>query len=400
MLEFEQALKLILSNTNELPVEETAVEGCVGCMLRCDIYSTIEMPPFNKSAMDGYAVKFRDVQNTPVRLKNIAFIQAGQTVKRKVRRGECAKIMTGASLPQGADSVVMVEDAREAGASIEIMKSVKKRSNVCFQGEDIKKGQKILEKGRMLSVSDVALLATVGLRFVRVTKNPSVAVLNTGGEIVPAGCKLSKRQIYNSNGPQLLALLKSDGINPCFLGIAKDRPQELRKAIRSGFKFDILLISGGVSMGDYDLVPGILGSQGVKEIFHNVKTKPGKPLFFGKRKNTLFFGIPGNPVSNFLAYLIYIRPALYKMMGRIPYKSQFEEGVLEREFHQKPGRKHFVLAKILNKDHCSYVVPVGSHGSADILALSKADGFMVLDADVSIAKAKSKIKFITWKNKQ
>lgn len=397
MIEFERALKLVLNNTKGLSRESVPIEDSVGRVLMEDVYSKIDMPPFNKSAMDGYAVKALDIKKIPVKLKCIGFIEAGGSFCKTLRRGECVKIMTGASLPKGADSIVMIEDTRHRGGYIEIKRPIKRWKNVCFQGEDIKKGEKVLTKKKVLSVSDIALLASIGRRYAEVVRKPEVGVLNTGGEIVPVGRKLSGKKIYNSNGPQLLALLESDGIDPCFLGIAKDDPQELRKAIKRGLRADALLVSGGVSMGDYDLVPGVLKSLGVREVFHKVKIKPGKPLFFGRRKNTVVFGIPGNPVSNFLAYYMFIRPALSKMRGMGLCGPLPEEGILKKAFHHKGGRKHFVLSKISREAHQPYVTPIASHGSADTLALSKADAFMVVEANTGIMKAKSKIKFITWK---
>lgn len=399
MIEFEQALGFILKNTGELSAGKVSIEDSIGRVLTEDIYSAIEMPPFNKSAMDGYAVRMRDVKNVPVRLKCIGFIQAGETFRKKVGPSECVKIMTGAGLPKGVDSVVMVEDTERFDDYVEIKESIKKWKNVCLRGEDIKRKEKVLGVGRAISVGDIALLATVGRRFVKAARKPRVGVLSTGGEIVPAGRRLQEGKIYNSNGPQLLALLKSDGINARYLGIAKDRPEELTNAIKKGLENDILLISGGVSVGDYDFVPSVLKKLGVKKIFHNVRTKPGKPLFFGTRKNTIVFGIPGNPVSNFLAYHVYIRAALYKMTGKKPYKPEFEKGIIEKTFHHKAGRKHFVPVKIIKRKTRYYVTPISSHGSADILALSRADGFMVVDRNRSCVKAKSRIEFTRWKNK-
>jgi len=400
VIKYEEALDAILNNTKELSTEKVLIENSVNMTLAEDVYSPIEMPPFNKSAMDGYAVRAIDVKKTPVRLECIGFIEAGQSFKKKVGQGQCVKIMTGASLPEDSDSVVRVEDCRQFQDYVEITKSVRKWQNVCIQGEDIKKKEKVLAGGKVIYTSDIALLATVGRRQVRVTRKPKVVILNTGGEIIPAGRGLSGKKIYNSNGPQLLALLKSDGVNPCFSGIAKDDFGELKEAVKKGLRGDVLLISGGVSMGDYDLVPGVLESLGVRKIFHNIKVKPGKPLLFGRHKSTIVFGIPGNPVSNFLAYHTLIRPALWKMMGKVSSKPLFEEGILEEAFYHKRGRKHFVPVKISKRGYRSYVVPVESHGSADTLGLSKADGFMAVDANTSVVKAKSKIKFILWKNEK
>jgi len=400
MIELEEALSLIINNTHILPVERVLVEDSIGRVLMEDVYSNIEMPRFNKSAMDGYAVKAKDIKRTPAKLRCIGSIQAGRGLKKRVMCGECVKIMTGAPLPKGADSVVMIEETQQYGENIEILKYVKRWQNVCFQGEDIKKGQRVLEKGKIISISDIGVLATIGRRYVKSIRRPDVAVLNTGGEIVSSGDRLSRRRIYNCNGPQLLSLLKSERINPRFLGIVKDEPSVLTKVIKKGLESDMFLISGGVSMGDYDLVPGILKDLGVKEIFHKVNIKPGKPLFFGKRKNTIIFGIPGNPVSNFLAYLIFIKPALYKMIGRQHCEPLFEEGILKKTFYRKEGRKHFVLVEISNSDSCYCLDPVKSHGSADTLALSRADGFMIVDGDRHLVDENSKMRFITWKREE
>jgi len=397
MMQYEEALKYIFKNASPLPAEKVTVEDSVGRISKENIYSMLEMPPFDKAAMDGYAVYAQDVKNAPVNLRCIGLIQAGDIFKKKLNRAECVKIMTGAPMPAGAESVIMVEDTLQCGDSVLASKTVKKGENVCFKGEDLKQNQRILARGTMISPAHIAVLAAVGRRFVETVAKPEVAILNTGGEIIQPGVSLGKNKIYNSNGPMLQALLKSDGIKPCFLGIARDETRELKKAVKEGLKKDVLLISGGVSMGDYDLVPEVLASLGVKKIFHKVNIKPGKPLFFGIKNKTLVFGIPGNPVSNFLSYLIFVRPALYKMMGYLYCKPEFKEGLVEKKFNTKTGRKHFVLVKIAKEENQYRLAPVVSHGSADIIALSKADGFMVVDKGCSTVKKNSKIKFITWK---
>lgn len=388
MIQYKEALKDILKNASPLPAEKIAIENSVGRILKEDIYSMLEMPPFDKAAMDGYAVRALDAKDAPVTLKCVGLIQAGQGFKRKLKQGECVKIMTGAPMPDGSNSVVMIENTRQKMGCVEALEAVKTGENVCAKGEDFRRKDMVCKKGREISSSDVAVFAAVGRHSVKAAKKPEVAILNTGGEIIQPGASLSRNKIFNSNGPMLQALLKSDGIESCFLGIARDNIRELKSAIKEGLKKDVLLVSGGVSMGDYDLVPEVLASLGVRKIFHKVNVKPGKPLFFGTKNKTLVFGIPGNPVSNFLSYLIFVRPALYKMMGYPYCKPEFKEGLIEKKFDTKTGRKHFVLVKITKKENQYHLAPVASHGSADIIALSKADGFMVVG---------KKIKFITWK---
>ncbi|MFH1504183.1 MAG: gephyrin-like molybdotransferase Glp [Candidatus Omnitrophota bacterium] len=398
MIEFEGALSAVLKSVCALAAERTLIKESVGKVLAEDIYSKVEMPPFDKSAMDGYAVNSLDVKKAPVKLKCIGILQAGRNFKKKINRGECVKIMTGAPIPKGADSVVMVENTRFSGEYVEILPAPKKWENICFKGEDIKLGQKIADKGACVCVSDIALLAAAGNRYVKTVKFPRVSSLNTGSEIISLGKKLGKNKIYNSNGPQIYSLLKADGIAPCCLGVVRDNFQELVKAVKKGFKHDILLISGGVSAGDYDLVPKALEKAGVKKIFHKVKIKPGKPLYFGKYKKTVIFGVPGNPVSNFSTYILFIRPAIYKMMGRGGYKLDFKEGIIKESFKHKIGRTHFIPVKILIKQGKYQISPLNSRGSADIFTLSKADAFMMAEAETSVVKKNSKVKFITWRS--
>lgn len=397
MISYEQAIAHILKNTHVLVDQQVKLCDSPGRILKEDIVSNIEMPPFNRSAMDGYALNCSDIKRIPAKLRSIGLIQAGGSFKKRIKRGECVKIMTGAPIPDGADCVVMVEFTKTRGKEVTILKTTHKWENIFFKGEDFQKGQRVLKKGVKISPSHIAILAAAGRKFVKVSPMPQAAVLNTGGEIVPLGAKLGANQIYNSNGPILEALLDSDHIQPICLGIARDNAKELARAIKKGLSADVLLVSGGVSMGDYDLVPEVLCSLGVKKIFHKVNIKPGKPLFFGIKGKTLIFGIPGNPVSNFLSYLIFARPAIYRMMDLVNYRTEVKEGILDSEFRAKTGRKNFVLAKIFKKSGIYHLMPIASRSSADTLSLSKADGFIMLDEGVTFLKKKSKIRFITWR---
>lgn len=397
MITFDKALKLVLENVGRLLPERVEVIDSADMILDEDVYSRIQMPPFNKSAMDGYAMIADDTVEVPVELKCIGEVQAGGIFRKKVRQGECVKIMTGAPLAYSTDSVVMVENTQQIGQYVRVMKCVKKGENVCMCGEDLKVGQKVLKKGTRIYPEHISLLGSIGRRFIKVIRRPRVAIINTGNEIVPIGEKLRKYKIYNSNGPQLSALLKSDNIKSFPLGIAEDNSLKLKAMIKKGLDFDVLLISGGVSMGDYDLVPDVLKEVGVEEIFHKVRIKPGKPLFFGARMKTVIFGIPGNPVANFVVYQLFIRPALRKIMGYQMCRPHFEKGIVKRSFHKRTDRKHFVPVKVLREKGMYYLAPLSSHGSADIFALSRADGFMVVEADVLSVKENSIQSFFTWK---
>jgi molybdopterin molybdotransferase len=313
---FEEALRIILKNTPVLSMEKIHLENSTGRVLGENLYATMPLPPFNRSAVDGYAVRAADTAGGAVTLRCVGLIQAGATFKGNVNPGECVKIMTGASVPPQTDSVVMVEDTRAVDSRhVKLLSSVEKNENIRLCGEDVKKGKRILSKGTVLDTSHISLIASMGRAKIKAVKTPFVAVINTGGELIPPGTKIKENKIYNSNGPLLASLLNKEGFSSRSLGIVKDRVPELKAAIKKGLAYDVLLISGGVSVGDYDFVPTVLEELGVKEIFHKLKIKPGKPLYFGTKKRTLVFGIPGNPVPNFTSYWLFIRPALRKMTG-------------------------------------------------------------------------------------
>lgn len=398
MITYEQALEAILKNTRVLPEEKIPTKESVGRILKEDIVAGVEMPPFNRSAMDGYALNHLDVTKIPVQLNCVGLIKAGDVFKKKLKRGECVKIMTGAALPANTDCVVMVEYSRMAEGMVKLLRGAQRGENVFFQGEDFHRGHKVLEKGTKIFPSHIPILVTLGKKFVKVAGKPKVAILNTGSEIIELDYKLSRNKIYNSNGPMLRALLKSDGFEPVVLGIAKDNKKELKELIEKGFGHDILLISGGVSVGDYDFVPGALEDLRVRKIFHKVNIKPGKPVFFGIKGKTFVFGIPGNPISNFVAYFIFVKAAIQKMMCCQDSDFGFKEGILEKEFHKKAGRCYFVLVNIARRQNRYFLSPIDGHSSADTLSLSKADGFMMTGIRVTTIKKEERVKFITWKD--
>ena len=393
MISFEEAVKTVLKYARPLPAVRTRIEEAVGRALLEDVYSGMDMPPFDKSAVDGYAVRAADL--APGReLRCSGLIQAGDAFKGKVRAGECVKIMTGAPVPAGADAVAMVEYTRERDGLVEFREGVRKGANIALRGEDIKKGQKILSRGTVIRISHIAALAAVGCGQVKTGALPKVSLINTGGEIVPPGTKLYGNRIYNSNGPMLSAMLRTDKVCAAPV-IVRDDAKKMKAALSRALKTDMLLVSGGVSMGDYDLVPAVLKSLGVKEIFHNVRVRPGKPMFFGVKGRTLVFGIPGNPVANFMAYLAYIRPAIRKMGGRPDFAPKFKTGTCAVKFEPRTPRKALVLSKVSKRAEYA-LSEVSSNGSADILALAEANGFTVVEAGGSIKKS-GKAAFISWR---
>ena len=391
MITFEQAIAAVLRAAKSLPPVPTPVEQAVGRALAEDVRSAVEMPPFDKSAVDGYAVRAAEV-SPGARLRCRGLVQAGQSYKGRLKPGDCVKVMTGAPVPAGADAVVMVEETAENGGLVEFSRTMRP-ANIARRGEDIKKGQLILRRGTVITISHIAALAAAGRGRVKTGALPSVALVNTGGEIVPAGRPLGKNRIYNSNGPMLAAMLRTDGINAAPL-IVPDDAARLRAALAKALESDIVLVSGGVSMGDYDLVPGLLKELGVKKIFHTVRVRPGKPMFFGLKGKKLVFGIPGNPVANFMAYLAYVRPAIRKMAGRPDYAPLFLEGACEVKFDPRTPRRAMVLSTVRAAADFS-LTPVANNGSADILALAAANGFTMVPEGGALRKGE-KTKFISW----
>ena len=403
MIEFEKALELICRYVKILESKEINLADSVGYVLAEDIYSPICMPPFNKSAMDGFAFSSEKI-NYSKELNVRALIQAGDNYQEdsELNSNECYKIMTGAAVPSSCDTVIQIEltdiDKREKNSkSVLFNKEIPPGMNIAKKGEDISADQKVIEKGTLLETHHLALLATVGLDKVKVHRKPKVSVINTGGEIVEPGNNLKSFQIYNANGPQFLGLLKNDNLEVDYIGIVEDNPQKIETRIKEGMKSELLLVSGGVSMGDYDFVPGTFKKLGVKEIFHTLRIKPGKPLFFGVHDEGIVMGIPGNPVSNFMAYQLFISTVIKLMSGntRVNSLPKFGKAKLTTDFKQRPGRKNFMVSFIeKNSEGNVLATPIKSNGSADVLALTKANGVIVIDTDF-VAKG-SEVEYLTW----
>lgn len=396
MLELNIALDRIINSSDILKNISIKVIDSVDHILNEDIYSTIDMPPFNKSAMDGYAFKHNGKETHEMEFSNIGIVAAGDIFTKTMKANECVSIMTGAPLPSSTDTVIPIENTYKKDEIIIFDKNIKPGSNVCLQGEDIEKGQLVLEKGTLIKTSHIAVISACGYKEIKVIRKPKIAILNTGSEIVEPGKKLESGQIYNSNGQMLQAMCKNIGIDAEYIGIAKDDEDNLSKALTDGLKYDILLISGGVSMGEFDLVPGMLEKLGVEKIFHKVKIKPGKPLFFGKHSRGVVFGLPGNPLSNYVGFILFVTTAVKKMMNSNDILPKFELGFMTKEFNQRTGRKNFFPAIIKEDDDQFFITPVESNGSADILSLSKANGFLIADEDISVINVGEETEFIMF----
>ncbi|PIS29333.1 hypothetical protein COT42_05745 [Candidatus Saganbacteria bacterium CG08_land_8_20_14_0_20_45_16] len=399
MIKAAKALNIVLKHAKSLGTEKIPLSATLGRVLSENIYSDIAMPPFDRSAMDGFAVNSKDKSKA---FEIIEDIPAGKVPKKMIKFGQCARIMTGAMLPKGTDKVIKVEDSEPAtksrGSSTfkepKVLLSGSLKSNVSKAGEDIKKGQLILKKGTKLRPQEAAMLATVGKTKVKVLRQPRVAVISTGSELVEPNHKPKAGQIRNSNASMLLLQLKRQGIDGQYLGIARDNFVATRKLIQKGLKqADILLLSGGVSVGDYDFVREVLKSCGVKVHFNKVAIKPGKPTVFGTKGKKVVFGLPGNPVAVLVIFELFVVPALDKIVGRRT-KDNFTPMKLLKDFKRRDTkREQYYPIKITrgNRDFQSQVpdtfaAPLVFHGSAHMQALTKADGIMQIKNGIKNVK--------------
>ncbi|MFH0760506.1 MAG: gephyrin-like molybdotransferase Glp [Bacteroidota bacterium] len=370
MITFEQALEIVLNQAVVNTTEFIFFQDAPGRVLASAIVCDRDIPPFDKSAMDGYACKRSDL-DTP--LKIVEVIRAGIPPVKTIGPGECSQIMTGAILPDGADTVVKVEEVEKVEEFIRFI-GEKTSANICFRGEDMKAGNLVLEAGTLMGVRHVPILATVGATSVEVYRKPAVGVMATGTELVEPDIIPGVSQIRNSNAHQMIAQLRTQEIKAGYYGIAPDDEDVTRNLIGKALKDnDIVILSGGVSMGEFDFVPSVLESLGINILFQKIAIQPGKPTLFGTGNGNYVFGLPGNPVSSYILFELLIRPFIYKLMG-YDWKSL----VLRLKTGKQINRKHanrmgWLPVRI---DEQGKVFPVEYHGSAHILALKNADGII------------------------
>ena len=400
MIHFEEALRLVLSNTPILPITEKNNYEINSDILAQDIRAKEDLPLFSNSAMDGFALRSEDTHPVPVDLKIKGCIKAGDSPGIKVGEGEAVKIMTGVPMPEGADAVVMVEDTEEKERKVLIKKSIKKGENVRPKGEEIKKGQIGLKKGTRLNPASLGFLASMGWEKVKVFGKPKVSVLITGSELVKPGLKLMPGKKWESNSVVLNSALAEVNIKPIFLGIVRDKLLDLERQIQEGLKnSDILLISGGISVGDYDFVQEILLKLKIKKIFWLVAVKPGKPTFFGKKGEKLVFALPGNPVSVLVTFLEFVRPAILKMMGQRDVLLQEREAILEEKLQKETDRAYLLRGVFQEKNRMAYVKSAGLQCSHILESFTGANCLIFLEKEKNFYEKgeRVKIQILPWK---
>ncbi len=385
-LSFEQARAVVAA---QVPVAEAAagsveaipLELAAGRVLAKDIVADRDYPPFDRAARDGFAVRSADIATVPARLRVIGETRAGEASRYRVNPGEAVEIMTGAPGPQGADCVVMVEYTRREGGDVVIEQSLPPGRNFVAQGSESAAGTIVLRARSRLEYPQIALLASVGESTVSVFRQPRVAILSTGDEVVDLEEMPESYQIRNSNAYSLAAQVWRRGGIPEILPIAPDRLDETRNLIEIGLESDMLLLSGGVSMGKYDLVEGVFADLGAELFFTKVLIQPGKPLVFGRAAGKPFFGLPGNPISTMVTFEIFASLALARLAGAADTSLPFTEAVLDEDFRHHPSLTRFLPARLEGDYGQARVSPVKWQGSGDLASIAKANCLLVAAAD-------------------
>jgi molybdopterin molybdotransferase len=381
-LSFDRALETVKERVQAAgsvsPTERAPLAESCGRVLAEDVRADRDYPPFHRATRDGYALRSADLSAVPCQLALIGEVRAGQHFRGVVARGQCVEIMTGAPLPEGADAVVMVEDTSLRGAQVEVRRGVAGWENTVQKGSEARAGTVVVKRGRVLGAAEAGLLASVGCSDVSVFEKPSVAILPTGDELVDVEASPEWYQVRNSNAVTLEAQVRSAGGSPKVLPVARDDYSALRELIEQGFREDLLLLSGGVSAGKYDLVKRVLAEFGAEFFIEGVAIRPGKPLTFGCARGRFFFGLPGNPVSTYVTFELFARNAI-RMLGGAEFECPtFLRARLARPRRQKLGLTAFLPARVWMEGSEPTVDVVGWQGSGDLVGVTSANCFMVI----------------------
>jgi molybdopterin molybdotransferase len=375
MISFEEAFEIVMNSAFETETETISFIGSVGRILAEDIKSDMEMPPFNRSAVDGYACHRKDLNND---LEVLEVIAAGKEPAKLVGNNQCSKIMTGAIVPDGCDIVFMVEDSENLSSGRIRYTGKDPKTNISYKGEDVKTGDVVLGFGKLIKPQDIAVMASVGHTIVSVKKMPGVGIISTGDELVEPPGTPGISQIRNSNAYQLLTQVTRAGGFGRYYGIAPDVESTTYKMIQKAIdENDIVILTGGVSMGDFDFVPSILRQAGVKILFDRVNVQPGKPTTFGVHSKAIIFGLPGNPVSSFIQFETLVRPLINRMMG-FEWKPFEQELPMAVRYVRKSSVRMGWIPVIITENR--EILPVDFHGSAHISALADSDGIIAVKA--------------------
>lgn len=396
MISVEEALSIILSQVKVMGTERVDITSSLGRVIAEDIYAKRDNPPWDNSAMDGYAARFEDIKGAakenPAVLRVIEDLPAGYVAKKTVGKGEAVRIMTGAPVPKGADTVVMVEDTEKEGERARIFRETPLGENIRKAGEDIKAGELVVPRGTTIRPAEVGIIATCGRAFVSVYQRPRVAVISTGDELVDVDEEVSEGKILSSNSYTLSSMAAECGAYAFQLGIANDTREALKDKLQQALHADVIITSGGVSEGDFDFVKDVLKELGSEMKFWKVAMKPGKPLAFGTIGGKPAFGLPGNPVSCMVCFEQFARPSLLKMMGHGRIYRPVVQAILKEDIKKKPGRKHFIRSFVRLEDGHYTVTTTGDQGSGILKSMVAANGLLIFSEELSVLKAGDTVK--------
>ena len=391
LLPVADALAAVLARAEALPREQVLLEAAAGRILADSVASIVDLPPFPSSSMDGYAVRAADVPGT---LRIVGRVAAGRPETRLLREGEAIEISTGGVVPGGADTVVPVERVVARPDEIEISEATVQGDNIRRQGGDVHAGDQILGAGDLLTPARLAALAACGIESVMSRRRPSVAVVVTGTELRAPGEPLAPGQIYESNGIMLATALADVGARVERFGATEDSEEALALVLERALEADVVVTSGGVSVGPHDLVRRVEAQLGVEEVFWGVAIRPGKPLAFGVRGRTLVFGLPGNPVSALVGSLLFVRPALLALQGHPDPAPPFRPGTLAREIWPRPERDDFVRARVTWSDGGALLDPIVGQESHMIVHTTAADAIVHIPRGTEVLAAGARAGFL------
>lgn len=388
----EEAQRIVLDAAAPLGLEKVSILDALARVLGEDIVAQRDNPPWDNSAMDGFAVRADDVKqehaiSKPIELTIIEDVPAGKMPSKSVGPGQAIRIMTGAPVPKGADTVLKVEDTEPTGSIVRVFKPEPRGSNIRPQGEDVRKGDRIIAKGTTIRPGEAGMLAILAKSFVLVYQRPRIAILSTGDELADLDERFSEEKIINSNSYGIAAAVREAGGIPVLLGIARDNPADLKEKISHGLTADILVLSGGVSMGDYDFTKAVFKELGADMNFWKLAIRPGQPLAFGKIQGKLAFGLPGNPVSSMVTFEQLVRPAMLKMSGCRSYGRPVVQAVFQEKFSKRTDRRHFLRGILTREEGVFKVCTTGDQGSGILTSMVKANCLIDIPTEVERVNA-------------
>ncbi len=390
MIRVAEALNQILGDVQPFGLEKVHILDALGRVIGENIRASRDIPPKDNSAMDGYAIRALDSAHAgpdrPVRLRIVEDIPAGSVPRKTIGQGEAARIMTGAPLPAGADAIVRMEDTTCDGEWVTISMPYRAGQDVRLAGEDVRGGDVVIPRGELLRPAEIGMMATLGRSFIYVYQRPVVAVISTGDELVDIDEEPSPWKIINSNGYSNMSQVRDCGAIPLYIGIAKDRKDDLAAKFNAALRADVIITSGGVSLGDYDFVKDVIAETGNRMHFWQVAMRPGKPLVYGRVHEKPFFGLPGNPVSSMVSFEQFVRPSLLKMMGHTNLYRRTIRVPLEEDISKTAGLAHFIRACVEWRDGRYRILTTGDQGSGILKSMVKANGLIVLPEDATVVK--------------